>query len=336
MLIDDVKITVTSGNGGEGAFTYLGFKKGVKVGPTGGDGGRGGNVYFLGSNNVTDLSKFQFAKEVKAENGTRGMSKNHNGKNASDITVLVPIGTKVIDSITEKEYEVNDTNNPILIARGGEGELGSFRLAKGNEQITNRAGEVKTLHLILSLIADIGLIGLPNTGKSSLLDKLTSANPKIGDYPFTTLEPNRGALHIDYGSQSTAKKAVDSSPKAESKPSTLILADIPGLIEDASVGHGLGIKFLKHIEKTKILVHCISAEDPKPLRSYQIVRGEFGKYNPDLLKKEELILITKKDLATEDDIRKKIKLFKNSNIMSVSVYEPESIDELKNKLLSLN
>lgn len=312
MLIDDVKITVTAGNGGEGAHTYLGFKKGVKVGPTGGDGGRGGSVYFLGSNNVTDLSKFQFAKEVKAENGTRGMSKNHNGKNASDITVLVPIGTKVIDSITKKEYEVNDTSDPILIAGGGKGEIGSFRLAKGNEQITNRAGEVKTLHLILSLIADIGLIGLPNTGKSSLLDKLTNANPKIGDYPFTTLEPNLGTI------------------------GKIILADIPGLIEGASVGHGLGIKFLKHIEKTKILVHCISAEDPEPLKSYQIVRGEFGKYNPDLLKKKELILITKKDLVTDVELTKKIKLFKGNTVMAVSVYEPETIEELNNKLISMS
>lgn len=311
MLIDDVKITVTAGNGGEGAHTYLGFKKGVKVGPTGGDGGRGGSVYFLASHNTSDLSHFQFRKEVKADNASKGMSKNHNGRDADDIIVMVPVGTKAIDEKYKREYEITDTQNPVLIAKGGEGELGSYSLSREGKQTVKRLGQRTTLHLILSLIADIGLIGLPNAGKSSLLQALTNATPKIGDYPFTTLEPNLGTI------------------------GKIILADIPGLIEGASVGHGLGIKFLKHIEKTKILVHCISAEDPEPLRGYQIVRGEFGKYNLDLLKKKELILITKKDLATEDDIRKKIKLFKNKEVMSISVFDKTSIDNLKNKLISL-
>ncbi len=313
MLIDDVHIKVKAGNGGEGTQTYMGFRKGVKVGPTGGDGGRGGSIYFLASNNITDLSQFQFKKEIKAPHGGNGTVGNHNGKDAPDITVLVPIGTKVIDESSDLELEIIDIQNPILIAKGGERGLGSYSLSKREgKQTENRLGDEKNLHLILSLIADVGLIGLPNAGKSSLLKTLTNANPKIGNYPFTTLEPNLGTIN------------------------KIILADIPGLIEGASRGRGLGTKFLKHIEKTKILVHCISAEDVSPIKSYQTVRAEFKEHNPDLLKKKEIILLTKKDLVTKDVMREKIKLFKNKEAMSISVYDESSLNELKNKLLNLN
>lgn len=311
MLVDDVRIKVKAGNGGEGTHTYRGFRKGVKVGPTGGDGGRGGSIYFLASNNITDLSQFQFKKEIKAPHGENGMPGNHNGKDALNITVLVPIGTKVIDEDSNLELEITDTQNPILIARGGKRGLGSYSLSKReSKQTQSRAGEEKNLHLILSLIADIGLIGLPNAGKSSLLQALTNANPKIGNYPFTTLEPNLGTI------------------------GKIVLADIPGLIEGASRGLGLGTKFLKHIEKTKILVHCISVEDLDPIKSYQIVRAEFKEHNPDLLKKKELILITKKDLITDEELAKKIKLFKDKKLdaIGVSVFDENSLNELRSKL----
>lgn len=315
MLIDDVKIKVIAGNGGEGAQTYLGFKKGVKVGANGGDGGRGGSIYFLASSNIFDLSQFQFKKEIKALHGTRGISGNHNGKDAEDITILVPLGTKVIDETTTKEIEINDTKNPILIAKGGERGEGSYSISRlqNRESSTTWKGEEKRLHLVLSLIADIGLIGLPNAGKSSLLEKLTNANPKIGDYPFTTLEPNLGTI------------------------GKVIIADIPGLIEGASEGVGLGTKFLKHIEKTKILVHCISATDNEPLVSYKTVRKEFEKHNSTLLEKEEIILITKKDLVDEDNLKEKIKLLKreNSSVLTSSVFDPESLEVIKNTLLAM-
>jgi GTPase len=309
MLVDDVKINVIAGNGGEGAQTYLGFRKGVRVGASGGDGGRGGNIYFLASNNVHDLSEFQYKKEIKSANGEKGMVKNHNGKNAPDIIVLVPIGTSIIDKKYNKEFEMADTQNPVLIAKGGEGELGSYNLTKKQgKQTVKRIGQKTTLHLILSLIADVGLIGLPNAGKSSLLKALTNANPKIGNYPFTTLEPNLGVLD------------------------KLVLADIPGLIEGAAEGHGLGIKFLKHIEKTKIILHCISATDENPIKSYQTVRGEFEKYNKELLQKDEIILITKKDLVNEEDLNKKVILFKDKKIIKISIYDQNSLNELTNIL----
>lgn len=311
MLIDDVQIKVKAGSGGEGAQTYLGFRKGVKVGASGGDGGRGGSIYFLASNNITDLSEFQFKKEIKAMNGSKGMPGNHNGRDAGDVTVLVPIGTKVIDEALGEEFEVNDKEKPRLIAKGGKGELGSFRLSKmEGVQVETRAGEEKALHLILAFIADIGLVGFPNAGKSSLLEKLTNANPKIGDYPFTTLEPNLGTI------------------------GKIVIADNPGLIEGASQGKGLGTKFLRHIEKAKILVHCISAEDPDPIKTYEIVRSEFEKHNPELLKKKELILITKKDLITEEELKKKIKLFKDKKLdaMGVSVFDKDSLNQLRSRL----
>ncbi len=309
MLVDDVKITVIAGNGGEGANTFMGLRKGEKVGATGGDGGCGGSIYFLASHNISDLSRFQFRKEVKADNGKPGMNKNHNGSNAKDIIVMVPMGTKIKDEKYSREYELTDTENPILIAKGGEGELGSFNLTRRQgKQTVKRIGQQTTLHLTMSLIADIGLIGLPNAGKSSLLQALTNANPKIGDYQFTTLEPNLGVLD------------------------KLILADIPGLIEGASEGRGLGIKFLKHIEKTKIILHCIAANDANPLKSYETVRTEFEKFNPELLKKKEIILITKKDLIEESELKKMIIIFKKKEILTISIYDDKSLKELKTKL----
>jgi len=310
MLIDDVRITVVAGNGGEGANTFMGFKKGEKVGASGGDGGRGGSIFFLASNNEHDLSRFQYRKEVKADNGRDGENKNHNGRDADDIIVLAPIGTKIVDEKYGRSYELTDTKNPILIAKGGEGELGSYNLTrKQGKQTVKRIGQNTILHLTLSLIADIGLIGLPNAGKSSLLKELTNANPKIGNYQFTTLEPNLGVLN------------------------KLILADIPGLIEGAAEGKGLGIKFLKHIEKTKVLLHCIASNDESPIKSYETVREEFSKFNKELLNKKEIILLTKTDLVTEGEIKEKKKLFKGKEILTVSIHDEESMIKLS-KLLS--
>lgn len=317
MLVDDVRISVIAGNGGEAAQTFMGIKKGVKVGATGGDGGRGASVYFLGSHNISDLSRFQYRKEVKGDHGGTGLSKNHNGRDAENIIVLVPIGTKIIDEKYEREHEVTDTENPILIAKGGEGELGSYNLTrKQGVQTVKRLGQRTTLHLTMSLIADVGLIGLPNAGKSSLLGVLTNATPKIGNYQFTTLEPNLGVLNAASGKK-------------------LILADIPGLIEGAAEGKGLGIKFLKHIEKTKVLLHCIAANDENPIKSYETVREEFAKFNDELLNKKEIILITKTDLVTEDEIKKISKLFKKKEIMKVSIYDEESLVTLKKILTSI-
>ncbi len=312
MLIDEAEIRVKAGNGGQAAQTYRGFRKGVKVGPSGGDGGQGGSIYFIASHDVSDLSIFQFKKDLVAENGKKGMPGNHNGKDGTDLLIPLPIGTRVVNE--DEEFDIIDTSTPVLIAKGGDKELGSYSLSKitGEPNIDTR-GQEKKLSLNLSLIADIGLIGLPNAGKSSILKKLTNANPKIGNYPFTTLEPNLGVMD------------------------ELIIADIPGLIEGASEGIGLGTKFLKHIEKTKILVHCISAESIEPNLDYKTVREEFKKYNQALLEKEEIILITKKDLVTQEELDEKIKLLKKevSTVMSISVFDENSLKQLRNVLNSL-
>jgi GTPase len=311
MLIDDVKINATAGNGGTGAQTYIGMRKGKKIGPTGGDGGRGGDIYFIASHNINDLSEFQYKKEIKAGHGENGQIKNHNGRDAADVTIKVPVGTILKVEKYDRTFEITDSESPVLVLKGGEGQLGSFRLNKVGVQRENRIGESSTIHLSLTLIADIGLIGLPNAGKSSLLKSLTNANPKIGNYQFTTLEPNLGVLD------------------------NLILADIPGLIEGASEGKGLGIKFLKHIEKTKAILHCIAFDDPDPIKTYETVRKEFEKYNKELLNKKEIIILTKKDLATEEEIEDKQKLFKGKEVLAVSIYDEKSLEELKNKLITL-
>jgi GTPase len=308
MLIDEVKIKVLAGNGGKGSFKYLGTRKGKSVGPSGGDGGRGGSIYFKASNNINDLSEFQFKKILQAPNGEDGNSKNHNGKDAKDLIFDVALGTKILDEKYKKEYELTKNSQSLLIAKGGEGEKGSVSLEKGAKQTVKRIGQNTQLFLSISLIADVGLIGLPNSGKSSLLKALTNAEPKIGDYPFTTLEPNLGVMD------------------------KIIIADIPGLIEGASQGKGLGIKFLKHIEKTKIILHTISAEDQNPLKSYQTVRNEFERYNKELLTKKEIILLTKKDLVNEKEISLKMRLFKNKNAFPISIYDFQSLERIKNYL----
>lgn len=313
MLVDDVKINVIAGNGGEGAHTFIGTRKGVKFGPSGGDGGRGGSIYFLASRNENDLSRFQNRNAIKAEHGAKGLIKNHNGKDASNIIILVPFGTIIKDEKYDRTYEIKDTENPVQVAKGGEGELGSYNLEKrGGKQTVKRIGQSTTLHLTLTLIADIGLIGLPNAGKSSLLKALTNAQPKIGNYQFTTLEPNLGVLD------------------------NLILADIPGLIEGASEGKGLGIKFLKHIEKTKVLLHCIASDDPNPIQTYETVRNEFAKFNQELLNKKEIILLTKTDLVSEEELKEKKKLFKDHEILTVSIYDENSIVQLSRLLISIS
>lgn len=239
MLIDNVTIQIKAGDGGDGASTFLRNGLTARGGPDGGNGGNGGNVYFQGSNNIRDLKEFRYKKKIQAEDGTPGRNQKMFGKNAPQLTVLVPLGTQITDETAGIVYEITDTTSPYLIALGGLGGRGNVEFKSATNQAPTFAeegtkGEEKTLHLELKLIADIGLIGLPNAGKSSLLAVLTHANPKVGDYPFTTLEPNIGMLD------------------------TYALADIPGLIEGASHGKGLGIAFLKHIEKTKIIVHGFS------------------------------------------------------------------------------
>lgn len=311
MLVDNITLTIKAGNGGDGSAHFLRNGQTARGGPDGGNGGNGGDIYFQGSHNITDLREFRYKKKIVADSGTDGKGQKMFGKNAENITIQLPLGTRITDNATGKVYEI--TQSRILFARGGQGGRGNTEFKSATNQTPKNfehgtPGEQKELLLELRLIAEIGLIGLPNAGKSSILRALTSATPKIGAYPFTTLEPNIGMLE------------------------THAIADIPGLIEGASRGKGLGTDFLRHIEKTKILIHCIDSTNTSPKKTYETVRNEFKKFDTLLLEKPEYILFTKTDLA-----KPKMKLFEKlgKRVLTCSIYDPESIDTLKKTLLNL-
>lgn len=318
MFVDSVTISVRAGKGGNGAATFRRDAQTAKGGPDGGNGGNGGNIYVQGSKNLNDLRQFRFKKSVQAENGIDGQGKNLFGKNAPHLTIYVPLGTQVTDLTNNRVFEIVDDTRNLLVVHGGKGGRGNYEFKSATNRTPTYAekgepGEEKQIHLELKILAQIGLVGLPNAGKSSLLSVLTNAKPAIGNYPFTTLEPNIGMM------------------------GTYAIADIPGLIEGASEGKGLGIKFLKHIEKTQVLVHCIDAADEHPETSYAVVREEFGKYSPALLEKPEIILVTKVDLASEEQIAAVVKRFKKSHakVLTSSIYDEESIKKLKKTLLTV-
>ncbi len=326
MIVDEVKINVVAGKGGNGLATFSKVK--LVLGPTGGNGGRGGNVLLEGCEDLSALKNFRFKKVFKANNGENGRSALHDGSSAKDLILKVPVGT-ICHIISEGKdisakggpaggWEITKIGQQELVAKGGRGGKGNwhFRSATNTspkESEEGKSGESFDLHLELKMIADVGFIGLPNAGKSSLLNELTRANVKVANYPFTTLEPNLG---VYYG---------------------LILADIPGLIEGASDGRGLGIKFLKHIERTKNLFHIISSESLNPILDYQTVRQELKNYNELLLEKTETILLSKTDLINKNNIERIKRDFNkiNKDITPISIIDEESIDKVKKALNNL-
>jgi GTPase len=316
MLIDEVIITVQAGNGGNGKVHFRRDALTAKGGPDGGNGGRGGSVYVQGSDNIFDLQQFRYTKVVKAQHGEDGKGKNQYGKDAKDVTLKLPLGTMITDTETGTQLEIRNSTKVLFLVRGGKGGRGNTEFATPTNRTPMQSekgapGETGIFHLELKRIADIGLIGLPNAGKSSVLSVLTHATPKIGDYPFTTLEPNIGMM--------------DSHP----------IADIPGLIEGASEGKGLGFTFLKHIEKTKILVHCIDASSDDVKKAYMTVRQELEAFNGDLVKKPEIIALLKSDLISEQQLSAYKKLFTEDGhtVVSCSLYDDEQINLLKQSLL---
>ncbi len=318
MLIDNVLITVKGGDGGNGASTFLHTSVNFKGGPNGGNGGNGGSVYLQGSTDLTALQQFQFKKEWKAQNGVDGKNKNLFGRTGEDLVIFVPLGTSVTDIDKNKTYEIDNIEDKLLIAKGGIGGRGNTEFKSSTNQAPHYAepgtkGSVKNLKLELRLIADIGFIGLPNAGKSSLLSVLTNAKPKIANYPFTTLEPNLGVMD------------------------GIILADIPGLIEGASQGRGLGFKFLKHIEKTRVLVHCLDCSEDDLVNNYLAVHDEFEKYGNEINQKQEIILLTKIDLITKEELNIKEEKLKNlqKKIYKISIYDNDSINDIKKILINL-
>jgi len=310
MIIDDVKIKVLAGDGGKGMVT---FSKIMMVrGPTGGNGGNGGNIFLEGVSDLGALKQFRYKKENKAEDGEDGKSGLHDGTAAKDLVLQVPVGTVCENLNNGIKIEITKIGQRELVAKGGHGGKGNFLFRSSTntsprQSEPGKPGEIFDLRLELKMIADVGFIGLPNVGKSSLLNELTNAKSKVANYAFTTLEPNLG-VYFD-----------------------LILADIPGLIEGASEGKGLGIKFLKHIERTKVLFHFISAESTTPLEDYNIVRKELENHNPILLEKPEYIFLSKSDTITPEKIKQITKDFKKTKktFLPISIIDEKSISEVK-------
>jgi GTP-binding protein len=312
MLIDTAEVIFKGGKGGNGKVS---FRKNMK-GPDGGNGGDGGNLFVIAKSDLKLLNQFTREDTFSAEKGIPGGSNQRHGKNGSDLEIYLPVGTSIIDKETNREiYDLTEEDQRILICKGGKGGLGNWEFRSSENPVPRKAepgknGQTKELVLSLKLIADFGLIGLPNAGKSSLLNELTGSHEKIANYPFTTLAPALGVFNHK------------------------VLADIPGLIEGASNGRGLGIGFLKHIEKVKILLHCISCETLDVINDYQTVRNELGIFNPKLLEKKEIILLTKTDLVDPkyiDEIKKKL-TEKSDTIVPVSINDWGSIEYLKTYL----
>jgi GTPase len=313
MITDEIKIKVQAGRGGDGVVAFNKIK--MSLGPTGGRGGKGGSVYFQGVSDLTALNKYKRKKDYWAPDGKNGGSDKSTGHDGQDLILTVPIGSVIKNLQTSEEVEIIQDSQMHLAAKGGIGGRGNFYFrspinTSPQEAEKGREGESFEFFIELRLIADIGLIGLPNAGKSSLLNELTNAKAKVANYEFTTLEPNLGVME------------------------NLIIADIPGLIEGASRGKGLGIKFLKHIQRTKVLVHCISAETSDWRKDCQVIRQELGDYNKKLLEKKELILLTKSDLLTPAEIDKITKEMKDQKMDAhpVSMLDPESLKKVKENI----
>jgi len=289
MFIDEAKIYVKAGDGGNGCLAFRREKYVPRGGPSGGDGGRGGDVYMVANEQLNTLLHFRFNPEHKAQRGRHGEGSNCTGQDGEPIVLEVPVGTVVYDGDTgEKLHDFAIPGEKVLIARGGRGGKGNARFATATHQAPTehqpgRPGQERRLRLELKLLADAGLVGFPNAGKSTLISRISAARPKIADYPFTTLEPNLGVVQLD-------------------DFRSFVVADIPGLIEGAHLGHGLGTQFLRHIERTKLLVHLVDVSDGSgrdPVEDFETVMRELASFSQDLAKKPMLVVASKIDAAQD-------------------------------------
>lgn len=307
MLLDEAQVQVEAGHGGKGGVAFQKVK--MMLGPNGGDGGRGGNVFFEGVLDINALSNYRTDRIRKAGDGGNGRGQFVDGADGDDLTLKIPVGTTFTNVGTGFSREITEAGQRVLVAGGGYGGRGNFKFRSSTNTSPRqfeegKEGDRATYRLELKLIADVGLVGLPNAGKSSLLNELTAAKSKVANYAFTTLEPHLGSY---YG---------------------LILADIPGLIEGASEGKGLGTKFLRHIERTKTIFHLVAADSEDIIRDYKIVRKELQTYSKELGKKAEQVFISKSDSVTPEVLKKEITAFKKLKVDAIplSLLDPESIE----------
>jgi GTP-binding protein len=323
-FFDEAFITVQSGNGGRGCVSFRREKFIPRGGPDGGDGGKGGDVILKSTSQRRTLYQFRFKREFKAKNGGHGQGKRKTGKNGEDLIIEIPPGTLI------KEAETNDIlkdfsqpGESFIVANGGRGGQGNCRFKTSTHRAPRFAqpgesGQFLKLKLELKLIADVGLIGLPNAGKSTLISAISSATPKIAEYPFTTLTPNLGVVQTGWGEP-------------------FVVADIPGLIEGAHKGAGLGIRFLRHIERTHILVHLMdtSAIDPQdPLAGYETINRELAGYSPQLAEKLQILVLNKMDLPDTDQTSKVFQAkLKDREVLLISAVTREGVDQLISKII---
>jgi GTP-binding protein len=321
MFIDEAKITVKAGDGGHGCIAFRREKFVPKGGPSGGDGGNGGNIYLATDGNENTLLKFRYNHIFRAERGRHGEGSNRHGRNGEDVEIRIPVGTVVYDDESgDMLHDFTQLKERVLIAQGGRGGHGNAHFKSSVNRVPHRAedgrpGEEKTLRLELKLLADAGLVGYPNVGKSTLISRISAARPKIADYPFTTLEPQLGVVSVD----------TDKS---------FVVADIPGLIEGAHLGHGLGIQFLRHIERTRVLLHLIDvseASDRDPIDEFHAIDSELAEHNPDLPRKPKIIVAAKMDVADKKKVQKLARWSKKNNLemVKISSVTGEGLDELK-------
>ena len=322
-FLDQAKIYVKAGDGGSGSASFRREKFIEFGGPDGGDGGDGGSVVLIAAANLNTLIDFRFQQHFKAEKGRNGMGKKKSGRAGNDLFLKVPVGTQIFEEDNNTLIEdLKKIGQKIIVAQGGKKGLGNVRFKSSTNRAPRRKtdgteGESFWIWLQLKVIADVGIIGMPNAGKSSLLSVLTKAKPKIANYPFTTLNPNLGVTNYS--------------------DKEVTLADIPGLIEGAHEGTGLGDKFLRHIERCKSLIHLIDITDEDILENYLKIRKELSKYSSNLLKKKEIIVFNKIDMINVNEIKKKINAFKKKikkNIYKISVVQNKGLINIKKLLIN--